>query len=192
MFLFFNEENLQFRETLFTLEINTNTFNYESHDGENIQINIPEQFSQSSSWDGGNVTVQPYKRVGDCFFLKEHTTIIVYGFVHEPYILLEFLTPSIFALEFIRHKLIIENHHFLRSRKAYVADEQIQVFYSKRFKPDTSIENEYFPLDIKMFNEEYQWVISLSNQFLWLDTNKFVPDILLSLLFRLGMCQSES
>ena len=61
----------------------------------------------------------PYIRVGDWFLLKEHTIIKVYGFVHEPYILPTFLTPRILALEFIRHKLIMENEHFLRFRKAY-------------------------------------------------------------------------
>ena len=60
----------------------------------------------------------PDIRVGDWFLLKEHTIIKVYGFVHEPYILLTFLTPKILALEFIRHKLIMENEHFLSFRKA--------------------------------------------------------------------------
>ena len=55
-----------------------------------------------------------------------------------------------------------------------------------------SIADEPFPFDINMFNEESQIVISLLSQFLWMDTYKFVPDILLSLLFKLSMCQSES
>ena len=44
----------------------------------------------------------PNRRVGDWFFLKEHTIIRDYGFVHELYILLSFLTPIIFSLEFIK------------------------------------------------------------------------------------------
>ena len=38
-------------------------------------------------------------------------------FSHEPYILPAFLTPRIFALEFIRYKLIVENEHFINFRK---------------------------------------------------------------------------
>ena len=59
----------------------------------------------------------PDRRVKDWIFLKEHMIIKVYGFSHEPYILPAFLTPRIFALEFIRHKLIVENEHFITFRK---------------------------------------------------------------------------
>ena len=59
----------------------------------------------------------PDKGIGDWFLLKKHTIIRVYGFVREPFIFLVFLTPGIFALEFIRHKLIVENEHFLSFRK---------------------------------------------------------------------------
>ena len=50
--------------------------------------------------------------------LKEHVIIRFYGFSHEPYILLAFLTPKIFSMEFIRQKLIVENEHFINFRKA--------------------------------------------------------------------------
>ena len=60
----------------------------------------------------------PDRRVGDWFFLKDHTIIRVYGFVHEPYIMPTFLTPMIFPLEFIRQKLIVENEDFVNFRKA--------------------------------------------------------------------------
>ena len=61
----------------------------------------------------------PDRSVVDWFLLKEHTIIRVYGFSHEPYIFPIFLTPRIFALEFITHKLIVENEHFLSFRKNY-------------------------------------------------------------------------
>ena len=60
----------------------------------------------------------PDKRIGDWFLLEEHTIIRVYGFSHEPYILLAFLTPRIFALELIIQKLMVENEHFISFRKA--------------------------------------------------------------------------
>ena len=41
----------------------------------------------------------PKKRIGDWFLLEEGIVIIVYGFVHQPYVLPTFLTPGIFSLE---------------------------------------------------------------------------------------------
>ena len=43
-----------------------------------------------------------------------------------------------------------------------------------------------------MFNEDSKLVISLLNQFLGLDTDRFVPEVLFSPLFKMSMCQSES
>ena len=41
-------------------------------------------------------------RTGDWFLYKEFTVLRVYGFTGEPYRLPTFLTPRIFALEFMR------------------------------------------------------------------------------------------
>ena len=41
-------------------------------------------------------------RTGDWFLHKDHTVIRVYGFIDAPYLLLAFLTPRIFSLEFVR------------------------------------------------------------------------------------------
>ena len=41
----------------------------------------------------------------------------MYGFTHEPFILPAFLTHRAFALELIRHKLIVENEHFISFKK---------------------------------------------------------------------------
>ena len=69
----------------------------------------------------------PYRRIGDWFLLEENTIIRVYSFTHEPYgysftheryILPSFLTPRLFSLELIRHKLIVENEHFINFKKA--------------------------------------------------------------------------
>ena len=70
--------------------------------------------------------------------------------------------------------------------------EEKQIFYSKIIKPYIYVANEPFPLDIILFNEESQWVISFLSQFLGLDNDKFVPEFLLSLLFRLSLHQSVS
>ena len=55
----------------------------------------------------------PDKKIGVWFLLEEHTIIRVYGFTHEPYIFPAFLTPKVFDLELVRHKLIVENEHFI-------------------------------------------------------------------------------
>ena len=59
----------------------------------------------------------PDRKIVDWFLLEEHTIIKVYGFSHEPYILPAFLNPSIFSLELVRQKLIVENEHFIGFRK---------------------------------------------------------------------------
>ena len=61
----------------------------------------------------------PDREIGDWFLLEEHTIIRVYGFTHDLYIFLAFLTLRIFAMEFIRHKLIMENGNFISFKKYY-------------------------------------------------------------------------
>ena len=65
--------------------------------------------------------------------------------------------------------------------------EETQAFLLKICKPNVSIENVPFPLDIDLFNEESQCVISPLCQFLGLDSDRLVLDVLLSLLFRLSL-----
>ena len=43
---------------------------------------------------------------------KEFTVLRVYGFTGEPYRLPTFLTPRIFALDFMRQRLCAEKEHF--------------------------------------------------------------------------------
>ena len=64
--------------------------------------------------------------------------------------------------------------------------------FSKCFRTDVSLSNETFPLDINLFNEESKLVISMLSQFLGLDTNIFVPELLMSLLFKINISQLES
>ena len=44
----------------------------------------------------------PEERVGDWFLYRGYTVLRVYGFTGQPYRLPSFLTPRIFALEFMR------------------------------------------------------------------------------------------
>ena len=59
----------------------------------------------------------PSKMAGDWFLVEEETIIRLYGFVHQPYVLLDFLTVRIFSLEFLRQKLTVEEEHILSFRK---------------------------------------------------------------------------
>ena len=120
MFLYFNEENLQFPEIVFTTEIINNDFNYMNLIMSEVyrfifQAKLPRFLLEMEDV----LQFRPNKRIGDWFLLKEHTIIRVYGFVHEPYIFPAFLTPRVLCLEFIRHKLIVENEHFPNFRKSY-------------------------------------------------------------------------
>ena len=46
----------------------------------------------------------PDDRVGGWFLYKDSTVLRIYGFTGEPYKLPAFLTPRIFALEFMRQR----------------------------------------------------------------------------------------
>ena len=54
----------------------------------------------------------PDDRVKDWFLHKDCTVLKTYGFMGEPYKLLAFLTPRIFALEFMRQRLHSKEEHF--------------------------------------------------------------------------------
>ena len=47
----------------------------------------------------------PEEQVGDWFLYRDYTVLRVYGFTGQPYRLPSFLTPRIFALEFMRQRL---------------------------------------------------------------------------------------
>ena len=60
----------------------------------------------------------PEGRVGDWFLYRDYTVLRVYGFTGQPYRLPSFLTPRIFALEFMRQRLLSEEEHFGAFRKS--------------------------------------------------------------------------
>ena len=62
--------------------------------------------------------LSPSKMIGYCFLIEFETVIRLYGFVHQPYVLPTFLTIRIFSLEFLRHKLTVEEEHILSFRKS--------------------------------------------------------------------------
>ena len=54
----------------------------------------------------------PEDRIGYWFLYKKFIVLRVYGFTREPYRLPAFLTPRIFALEYMRQILHAEEEHF--------------------------------------------------------------------------------
>ena len=60
----------------------------------------------------------PDDRIGDWFMYKDFTVLRVYGFTREPYRLPSFLTPRIFALEYMRQRLHVEEEHFGAFKKS--------------------------------------------------------------------------
>ena len=60
----------------------------------------------------------PEDRVRDWFLYKDFTVLRIYGFTGEPYRLPAFLTPRIFALEYMRQRLHAEEEHFGAFKKS--------------------------------------------------------------------------
>ena len=55
--------------------------------------------------------------IGDWFLYKYFSVIRVYGFRKGPYMLPSFLIPRLFALEFLRQRLFVEQEHYLKHKK---------------------------------------------------------------------------
>ena len=61
--------------------------------------------------------LSPDFKTRDWFLYNDHIVIKVYGFTKAPYLFPVVLTPSIFALEFIRQSLQFEAKHFWNLKK---------------------------------------------------------------------------
>ena len=66
--------------------------------------------------------------------------------------------------------------------------ENKEYFLNYCSKPDAKFISLSYPIYLSMFNEEIQWCITLSSQLLGLDTNGYITEPLLSLLFVLSTC----
>ena len=70
-------------------------------------------------------------------------------------------------------------------------DESKETFLKAYSKPNGEPINLSYPIDLSQFNEENQWCISLAIQFLGLDTDAYIPESLLSVLFILSTCSAD-
>jgi len=60
----------------------------------------------------------PVETVGDWFCFADYTLIMVYGFEGEPFRLPMFTNRRLFALDFLKKRLISENDNFIKHKKA--------------------------------------------------------------------------
>ena len=70
--------------------------------------------------------------------------------------------------------------------------EQKETFLKTCSKPDSQLLNHHLPIDYNLFNEETRSLITFASQFLGLDTNKYITEPLLSLMFTLSTGQVGS
>ena len=61
----------------------------------------------------------PMEPVGDWFCFEDYTLIRIYGFEGEPFKVPKFKTRRLFALEFLRQRLVAENDNFFNHKEAY-------------------------------------------------------------------------
>ena len=55
--------------------------------------------------------------IGYWFSMQKYSVIRVYGFLAAPFMLLVYLTPSVFALELIRQRISADEEHFYFSQE---------------------------------------------------------------------------
>ena len=119
MFLSFNEENLQLPEMILTKQMikdYTKFMNFLMSKVYNaiFQKKLPRVLLEMKNI----LRISTEKRIGDWFLLEQGIVIRLYGFVHQPYLFLAFLTPRIFSMDLITQKLIVETGHFLNLNKS--------------------------------------------------------------------------
>jgi hypothetical protein len=60
----------------------------------------------------------PDELIGDWFCFRDYTVIRIYGFEGEPFNLPKFTSRRLFALEYLRHRLVAKNDNFIKPKKA--------------------------------------------------------------------------
>ena len=77
--------------------------------------------------------------------------------------------------------------HFFRESTV----EDRDAFLKSCSKPNVEVISLSYPINLNQFNEESQWCVTLASQFLGIDTNGYITESLLSLLFFLSTCPVE-
>ena len=70
--------------------------------------------------------------------------------------------------------------------------EKKEAFFKACFKPDTQLKNYPYLVDASEFNEETKCVTTILYKFLGMDTDKYITESMMSLLFTLSTCPIDS
>ena len=69
--------------------------------------------------------------------------------------------------------------------------ENKEAFFKACFRTDTQLKNYPYPIAAGEFNEETQRVTTLLSHFFGMDTEKYVTEPMMSLMFTLSTCPVE-
>ena len=119
MFIDYNEEDLQVPDMEITTDMATDYYKFMNKlMAEIYDLFFQERLPRVLPKMRQILQLANSKRIGDWFLTKFKTTIRLYGFLHQPYILPAFLTTRVFSLELIWKRLIVEEEHFLSYKKS--------------------------------------------------------------------------
>ena len=119
MFFSYNEDNLQETGLVITDDMTKNYCEFMNFlMAEIYDIFFQERLPRLLLEIKEMFQLYPSKMIGYWFLTEFEIVIRLYGFVHQPYVLLAFLTVRIFSLELIRQRFTIEEEHILNSRKS--------------------------------------------------------------------------
>ena len=121
MLLCSNVTELQFLSTIFSLDLpkQINMFEFmNSIMSEMYNLLFDEVLPRVLEEMKVMMQSSPEYRIGDWFLNKDCIILRVYGFTGEPYRKPVFLTPRIFAVEFMRQRLYAEEEHFGAFKKS--------------------------------------------------------------------------
>ena len=121
MLLCSNITKLQFLSTMFSLDLlkQINIFEFMNYIiSKMYNFLFDEVFPRVLEEMKVMMQLSPEDMIGDWFLYKDFIVLRVYGFIEEPYRLPVFITPRIFALEFMRQILYAEEEHFGAFKKS--------------------------------------------------------------------------
>lgn len=148
IFIYTNQDDLQRQEpTLFALgfSISLENGNFSFFDFTNrLMSRVYELIFDTElpivSQEMNNKIHVTSNHTRDWFLYKDHTIIRFDGFTTSPYVMTAFLTPRLFALEFMRQRLHSKKDHFVNVKKTC----NIKVHF--RIEPFVIKSNSYFPI----------------------------------------------
>ena len=141
MFIAYNEEDLQVPELEITVDMATDYCKFMNQlMAEIFELFFQERFPRVLPEMRQMLQLLNNKKIGDWFLIEFEMTIRLYGFIHPPYVLPNFLTPRVFSIELIWQNLIVEEEQFLNFKKSS------SLIFPWELKPYTVRSRAAFPL----------------------------------------------